>query len=73
MVSIAEWIAHDTGRDPLALPWLMVPLLVVAGMVIVSFVRPDPKVIGHEPRAILPGLHAAGAATARGWRRLSRA
>lgn len=55
MVSIAERIAHDTGRDPLALPWLMVPLLVVSGMVIVSFVRPDPKVIELNLAHYYPG------------------
>jgi MFS family permease len=55
MVSIAERIAHDIGRDPLALPWLMVPLLVVAGMIIVSFVRPDPKVIGLNLAHYYPG------------------
>lgn len=55
MVSISETIAHETGRDPLALPWLVVPVLIVSGMVIVSFVHPDPKVIGMNLAQYYPG------------------
>jgi MFS family permease len=55
VVSIAESIALSTGGDPLALPWLVVPLLIVSGMVFVSFVRPDPKVIGLDLTQYYPG------------------
>jgi MFS family permease len=55
VVSAAETIARQSGRDPLALPWLIVPLLIVSGMVIVSFVRPDPKRIGLDLAKYYPG------------------
>jgi MFS family permease len=55
IVSAAETIAHSTGHDPLALPWLAVPVLVIGGMVVVSFVRPDPKVIGMNLAQYYPG------------------
>ena len=41
-------IAPGLGQDPMALPWLMLPVLIVAGMVLVTFVRPDPKEIGQN-------------------------
>jgi MFS family permease len=63
VVSISESVAHTTGRDPLALPWLVVPLLIVGGMVVVSFVRPDPKWIGQNLAQYYPG-YAAPAPTA---------
>ena len=43
---ISEIIASQTGLEPIALPWLMVPTLILVGMVLVTFVQPDPKVIG---------------------------
>lgn len=46
LVVIAEPIAKLTGVDPLGLPWFFLPALIITGMVIVSFVQPDPKVIG---------------------------
>jgi MFS family permease len=55
VVSFSESIAHSTGRDPLALPWLVVPVLIVGGMAVVSFVRPDPKVIGLNLAQYYPG------------------
>jgi MFS family permease len=55
VVSVAEAIAHSTGQEPLALPWLVVPVLIIAGMVVVSFVRPDPKVIGMDLARYYPG------------------
>jgi MFS family permease len=55
VVSLSETVAHTTGRDPLALPWLVVPVLIISGMAIVSFVRPDPKRIGQELGKYYPG------------------
>jgi MFS family permease len=46
LVVIAEPVAKLTGVDPLGLPWFFLPALIITGMVIVSFVQPDPKVIG---------------------------
>lgn len=42
----AERVAHDIGQDPLGLPWFLLPILIVTGMTLVAFVRPDPKQIG---------------------------
>ncbi len=56
LVSIAEAVAPGLGREPLALPWLMLPVLIVSGMVIVTFVRPDPKEIGSELDRYYPGV-----------------
>jgi MFS family permease len=46
LVFVAEPVARQTGLDPLGLPWFFLPVLIVTGMFIISFVRPDPKVIG---------------------------
>jgi MFS family permease len=51
----AEAVAHAVGQDPLALPWLMLPALIVPGMVLVFFVRPDPKEIGMHLDRYYPG------------------
>lgn len=55
LVSTAETIAPGMNRDPLALPWLLLPALIVSGMVIVAFVRPDPKEIGSKLDRYYPG------------------
>src|SRR5262245_28776782 len=46
LMGLAEIVAPRSGLEPIALPWLMVPALIVAGMVLVSFVHPDPREIG---------------------------
>jgi MFS family permease len=46
VMSIAETVAKKTGHDALGLPWLMLPTLILVGMALVTFVRPDPKEIG---------------------------
>ena len=56
MVSASERLAPLAALDPLAMPWLMVPLLVLPGMVLVSLVRPDPKEIGMNLHVYYPGL-----------------
>jgi MFS family permease len=55
LVGTAERAAPNLGLDPLALPWLMLPVLIVAGMVLVTFVRPDPKEIGQNLAHYFPG------------------
>ena len=56
MVAIADRITRVTGGDPLGLPWFFMPVLIVFGMVIISFVRPDPKVIGQNLGDYWPGV-----------------
>jgi MFS family permease len=43
---LAEIVARRTGYEAIGLPWLMLPVLIVGGMALVKFVRPDPKEIG---------------------------
>ena len=54
VISGAEAIAHDIGEEPLALPWLLLPVLIVAGMLLVAWVRPDPKEIGMHLERYYP-------------------
>jgi MFS family permease len=61
-------VAHRTGTEAIGLPWLMLPLLIVGGMVLVRFVRPDPKEIGQNldryyPDYMPPPKSAAGQGT----------
>ena len=48
LIYAAGGIAQRLGQDPLGVPWLLMPALIVAGMVLVAFVRPDPKEIGEN-------------------------
>lgn len=43
--------------DPLAVPWLLLPALIIAGMVLVAFIRPDPKEIGQRLHEYYPDLN----------------
>jgi MFS family permease len=51
----AEHFARGIGQDPLGLPWLLLPILIVPGMVLVAFVHPDPKEIGMNLERYYPG------------------
>jgi MFS family permease len=55
LVGISERLAKTSGADPMVLPWLMLPGLIVAGMAMVYFVRPDPKEIGMNLAHYYPG------------------
>jgi MFS family permease len=46
VMALADAIAQRTGAEAIALPWLMLPVLIFGGMILVTFVRPDPKQIG---------------------------
>ncbi len=54
LIGTAESISVGLGRDPLGLPWLMLPLMIVVGMAMVYFVRPDPKQIGMNLQHYYP-------------------
>ena len=47
VMGLAEIVSRRTGHAAIGLPWLMLPVLIAGGMVLVKFVRPDPKEIGH--------------------------
>jgi len=55
VIGASETIAKSVGQDPLGLPWFMLPILIVPGMIIISFVRPDPKEIGMNLEKYYPG------------------
>ena len=48
VVYAAESFAPGIGMDPLSLPWFFLPVLIVIGMSLIGFIRPDPKVIGQN-------------------------
>jgi MFS family permease len=54
VMAVAEVVAHRTGVDAMSLPWLMLPLLIVSGMVLVTLVHPDPKTIGMQLERYYP-------------------
>jgi MFS family permease len=56
LASLAERIAASTGAETLALPWLLLPPLMLIGMVLVALVRPDPMQIGGDLGRYYPGL-----------------
>ncbi len=55
LVNLADTIGRRTDLDPLGLPWFFIPVLIVGGMIVVSFVRPDPKEIGMNLGHYYPG------------------
>ena len=65
VMALAEMVSARTGHSALGLPWLMMPALILAGMMLVTFVRPDPKEIGmnlqrYYPDYAPPPKRAAG-------------
>ena len=54
LVYAAESLVGSKGVEALALPWLWLPTLIVAGMVLVMFVHPDPKDIGRNLQRYYP-------------------
>lgn len=50
MVNLADKISKATGVEPLGMPWFFMPVLIIAGGIFVTFVKPDPKVIGMNLR-----------------------
>jgi MFS family permease len=62
---LSEIIAAPYGLEAIALPWLMVPTLLLVGMVLVTFVHPDPREIGmnlerYYPDYVPPPKQARG-------------
>lgn len=66
LVALADPLSRLIGVDALGLPWFFMPALILMGMSVVAFVRPDPKVIGMDLPTYWPGYKApeprAGAA-----------
>ncbi len=55
MVSLAGTLAPTLGMDPLAVPWLLVPALILPGMIMITRVHPDPKEIAAHLDRYYPG------------------
>jgi MFS family permease len=77
VIGAGEAAAPRLGYDPLGLPWLLLPVLILPGMILIHFVRPDPKEIGMNLDRYYPGYAKAqstgGEATAfSAWRLLRR-
>jgi MFS family permease len=79
MMTLSDRYAAGMGVDPLALPWFMVPVLIIGGMAIVRTVRPDPKHIGLNLKHYYPDYEApkqqgshAGAFSAWAWLKKTR-
>ena len=54
LIHVAEVFAHRIGQEPLGLPWLLLPVLIIPGMALVALVRPDPKSIGMHLERYYP-------------------
>jgi MFS family permease len=55
VMGIGEFVGQRTGLAPIGLPWLMLPVLIIAGMLLVTFVQPDPREIGQNLQRYYPG------------------
>jgi MFS family permease len=69
----SELLGQRTGTDRLSMVWFLMPLVIVPSMILVLFVRPDPKTIAQNLSAYYPGyvaptVSAAMAASAGGFR-----
>lgn len=54
LVEFAEAVGPPRGLDPMGLQWFFMPVLIVGGMILISFVRPDPKTIGMNLKHYYP-------------------
>ncbi len=74
MMRLSETYAVTLGFHPLGLPWMLIPLLILPGIVLIRLVRPDPKEIGmnladYYPGYVPPAGRAERAHTEFNWRR----
>jgi MFS family permease len=58
VIDVSEHVSARIGGDPLGLAWFLLPCLILPGMIIISFVRPDPKHIGQNLHQYYPGFVA---------------
>jgi MFS family permease len=55
VVRFCEELGARTGHDPIGLAWYLLPALILPGMGLIMFVRPDPKEIGQNLHDYYPG------------------
>ena len=58
VTSFAEGLAKSFGTVELGVPWFLLPGLIVPGMMLIFFVRPDPREIGMNLARYYPGYVA---------------
>jgi MFS family permease len=56
LVTLAQSVAPGLHVEPLGIPWLLMPLLIVPAVVLITQVRPDPKTIAEHLADYYPGL-----------------
>ena len=54
IVKLAEIVGSRFEQDPLGMPWLFLPVLIIGGMTIVSRIQPDPREIGRNIQDYYP-------------------
>jgi hypothetical protein len=54
LVSGAQWLAPWAALDPIAMAWLLVPLVVLPSLFLVTRIRPDPREIAANLAAYYP-------------------
>ncbi len=55
LVSTSEAVSHALGADPLGMPWMFLPLVILPSIYVVTLVRPDPKEIAANLEKYYPG------------------
>lgn len=58
VVQFCEAMAKRIGTDPIGLAWYLLPVLILPGIALIGFVRPDPKEIGQNLQDYYPGYVA---------------
>jgi MFS family permease len=58
LVTLGQTLADATGLEPLALPWLFLPLVILLGLYCVWLIRPDPKEIATRLDEFFPGYRS---------------
>lgn len=81
IMRFSETYAVALGQNPLALPWLLIPVLILPSMFLITRVRPDPREIGmnleryypdYKPSVYEAGHEAGGPRPAYDWRTATR-
>ena len=55
LMTFGTSLAERTTQDPLVVVWLLLPIAIVPGMILVLFIRPDPKAIAQNLARYYPG------------------
>jgi MFS family permease len=55
IMHFSELYAASIDQNPLGLPWILMPLLILPGMLLILLVRPDPRDIGMNLARYYPG------------------